>query len=317
MVPGIQAVELSVVYLVLSLAGLVFLWLSALRLQKFLFSRGEPSDGEKDPDYSIPVIDSQSHKDSPFHRWDQRIKIAALLCFMFCTAFLNHLSWAIPALLLAVCAVAAARIPIRYPLRRLTAMAGFLGMFVLVMPITVPMKDGDTLLVFTHLSFMPFNMRGFLLALLICIKAAAIALMAESLLATAPFSSTIQALADLRVPPIICRMILLAYRYIFVFQQETARMAKGMSARGFRKKTDMETLHAIGSFLGMLLVRCFERTQRVYDAMLSRGYDGTLHRTVQFQARGVDWLKGAFWVLAGFALIVGDRFIAFDIFQWF
>lgn len=317
MVPGIRVVELPVAYLIFALAGLVFLWLSALRLQHFLFSRQELPEGEKDPDYSIPVIDSQSQKDSPFHCWDQRIKIAALLCFMFCTAFLNHLSWAIPALLLAVCAVAAARIPLRYPLRRLTAMGGFLGMFVLVMPITVPMKNGDTLLVFSYLSFVPFNTRGFFLALLICVKASAIALMAEPLLATASFSSTIQALADLRVPPIICRMLLLAYRYIFVFQQETARMAKGMISRGFRKKTDMATLRIIGNFLGMLLVRSFERTQRVYDAMLSRGYDGTMHGTFEFRACRVDWLKGAFWVLAGIGLIVGDRIIALDILQWF
>jgi cobalt/nickel transport system permease protein len=34
----------------------------------------------------------------------------------------------------------------------------------------------------------------------------------------------------------------------------------------------MDTLRALASFLGMLFVRSFERTERVFDAMQARGY---------------------------------------------
>jgi cobalt/nickel transport system permease protein len=102
-------------------------------------------------------------------------------------------------------------------------------------------------------------------------------------------------------------MLLLAHRYVYVFQHEAQRMHRGMRVRGFRKRCDLETLRILGNFLGMLLVRSFERTQRVHDAMLSRGYDGKLLWTVAFRATGVDWLKGVSWVAGGIGLLLMDR----------
>lgn len=147
-----------------------------------------------------------------------------------------------------------------------------------------------------------------MLALLICLKASAIALMVEPLLSTSPFPVTIQALARLRVPQMVCQMILLAHRYIFVFQHETSRMKKGMQMRGFRKRTDLETLRTIANFLGMLLVRSFERTQRVYEAMVARGYRGQLSVSHGFRAANADWWKGVFWFVSGIGLVLVDRF---------
>ncbi len=187
-------------------------------------------------------------------------------------------------------------------------MGAFLGMFLVVMPLTVNARSGDLLVRFEHVSFLSFNGRGFMLALLICLKASAIALLVEPLLSTSPFPVTIQALARLRVPQMVCQMILLAHRYIFVFQHETSRMNKGMQMRGFRRRTDMETLHNIGNFLGMLLVRSFERTQRVYEAMIARGYTGQLSVTHEFRAMKGDWWKGLFWLSAGIGLVLVDRF---------
>ena len=132
--------------------------------------------------------------------------------------------------------------------------------------------------------------------------------MVEPLVATSSFSVTVQALARLRVPAAVCQMLLLAYRYIYVFQDEVGRMVKGMSARGFRKRTDVETLNEpSGTSWECLMVRSFERTQRVHDAMLARGYDGAMPSTIEFQMRNTDWMKGAFWVAAGIAILIADK----------
>jgi cobalt/nickel transport system permease protein len=307
MTPFVHVIELPVHFLVLTLGTLALLWVLSLCLLRFLSSGNDSPEAQKERDWGIPALDAQAHRDSPFHRWDPRIKTVALMFFMFCTASLTQPWWACLAVAGAVLSVVVARIPWRSPLRRLAAMATFLGMFLVVMPLTVPARSGDTLLSFSELSFVSFNLRGLMLAILICLKASAIALLVEPLLATAPFPVTIQALSSLKVPPSVCQMILLAHRYIFVFQSEVARMTKGMNARGFTKRTDTETLRTIGNFLGMLLVRSFERTQRVYEAMLARGYDGTLPGGFEFHARRGDWAKGTLWVLAGMALVALDR----------
>jgi len=257
-------------------------------------------------DWTIPVLDACSNLHSVFHKWDPRLKILSLLVYCFLVAALNHILWAFCALVFSLAAVKFSRIPLRSAKRRLMAMAGFLGMFLVIMPLTVPTQQGD-LLVFLQPLPIPFNVRGFLLAVRIILKACAIALMMEPLLNTAPLAVTIQGLRRLGVPDMICQMILLAHRYIFVFLHETNRMYTGMRVRGFRQGTNMATLYTMGNFLGMLFVRSFDRTQRVYDAMLSRGYDGTFPVYTDFFARPKDWLLGICWILMGAGLLLLDR----------
>jgi cobalt/nickel transport system permease protein len=205
-----------------------------------------------------------------------------------------------------------AKIPFRNTKRRLMAMFGFLGMFLVIMPLTVPTQPGDLLLFFQPIP-VPFNVRGLLVAIRIILKAFAIALIMEPLLNTAPLPVTIQALRHLRVPDMICQMILLSHRYIFVFLNEANRMYTGMRVRGFRQKTNLATLHTMGNFLGMLFVSSFNRTQRVYEAMLSRGYNGTFPVYTDFFARPKDWLLGIAWILLGTGLLLLDRTGAFII----
>jgi len=62
------------------------------------------------------------------------------------------------------------------------------------------------------------------------------------------------------------------YRYIFLFIDEAQRMGVAMDSRGFKKGTNLHTLKTIGRLVGMLFVRSYERTEGVYQAMISRGY---------------------------------------------
>jgi cobalt/nickel transport system permease protein len=284
----------------------VFILVRALKTSRTKRA-GEESDAVRD--WSMPAIDSHAHIDSLFHRWDPRIKISSLLAYVFCVASLSRLSTALAALLLAIVSVIITRIPWHRPLRRLAAMGGFLGMFLIVMPLTAPIKPDDTVIILRDLAFASFNVRGFLLAVLVCLKAVSIALMMEPLVGTSPLSTTMEALSRLGAPRQVCQMVLLAHRYIFVFHHEAQRMSTGMKVRGFRKRTNLETLRTLGNFIGMLLVRSFERTERVYEAMLSRGYGAATPSHISFAAGRTDWAKGAFWVIIGAALLIVDRLL--------
>ncbi len=290
--------------LALMAAGLVAGWaLLAWRVR-----RGERSNGSRaDRDWSIPHLGDKATTRSFFHRWDVRFKLVSLITFAFFVVAVRSLPAASAAMLMGLVCVPLARLPFHRTLRRLLAMSGFLAMFIVIMPLTVPTQAEDTLVAFTGLEGISFNLRGAILALTICCKAFAVALLMEPLLATAPLSVTLEGLSRLGVPDKITRMIHLAHRYIFVFLEETRRMATGMKVRGFRKRTNMETLRVTGNFLGMLFVRGFERTYRVYDAMLARGYDGTFQELHRFRSSTGDWLKATFWILLGVVLLGVDR----------
>ena len=306
----LRVIELSIDRLIYGLLGVAFVWAMALCLRRVLGSDRAGDHREETGDWSIPAADSLAHGHSFLHRWDPRIKIVALLFFIFCTASLTHLTFAGAALLLAACTAAIIKVPVRRVAGRLAAMATFLGMILLVIPLTVPAKEGDTVVIFSGLPFLAFNAGGFRTASLICLKAVGIAFLTDPLLSTSPLLTTMQALARLGVPAAACRMFLLTHRYAFVFQEEAMRVSTGLRVRGFWGKTDLETLRTLGNFLGMLLVRSFERTERVYDAMLARGYNGGPLKAGEFLARPGDWVLGFLWVLAGFTLVGLDRFCA-------
>ncbi len=301
--------NVSVYWLMICLATLFILSFGCARL---IFSQSKPNNNgtpQKGRDWTIPAIDAHAQKHSPFHNWDPRFKIVSLFLFWFCVASIQHLPLCLLAFLISWAAVWAAKIPLKTSMKRIAALSGFIGMFLIVMPLTVPVRTGDHLLVVDSFRFIQFNLRGFFIALRIGLKATAIALMMDVVLGTSPFPVTLKALTHLRVPNMICQMLSLAHRYIFVFHHEAKRMTTGMQARGFQKRTSLDTLKAMGNFIGMLFVRSFERTERVYDAMLARGYNGQFPALIEFHSGKKDWLKGCFWAIAGLALVISDRML--------
>ena len=283
---------------------IVLLLLLALRLVR---GRGRRVSGDGVPDWSVPALDAFADRTSFFHRWDPRHKLIGLFLFCFLVVSLDSLFWSGVALGVSVLAAVGCRLPLRRAGRRLLAMSGFLAMFLVILPFTSPLRPGETLVYLPGLDQFPLHGAGFFLALTIVCKACAVALMMEPLFATAPLPVTLAALSRLGVPDTVGQMILLAHRYIFVFLHEMTRMYRGMRVRGFVPGTDIATMNAMGNFLGMLFVRSFERTQRVYDAMLCRGYDGRFPSYASFTATGKDWAKAVLWVMLGLLLLVFDR----------
>ncbi|MEJ5347797.1 MAG: cobalt ECF transporter T component CbiQ [Desulfosoma sp.] len=271
-------------------------------------SRCEAST-EWEVDSPLPELDVEGTHRSFFHHWDPRLKILSLFFFAFMTVSLQHWTGLLICLTIATGSILAARTPMHRARQRLAAISGFLFMLALIMPLTVPFHEGDRHVVLEGLPSVALNLRGLDLAARIGTKAVIVALMMEPLLRTTPFPVTVAALRRLGVPVILCQMLLLMYRYVFVFRHEMQRMWVGMTVRGFGGRTGMETFRDLGCFLGMLFVRSMERTQRVYEAMLCRGYTGTFPSTVRFAAKPKDWIWALTWTAVSLGVFLGDRWL--------
>jgi cobalt/nickel transport system permease protein len=64
-------------------------------------------------------------------------------------------------------------------------------------------------------------------------------------------------------------------RYLHVLFDELGRMTIARRARTFRPG-GLVSWTLLTSLISMLLLRSFERSERVHDAMIARGWDGTL-----------------------------------------
>jgi cobalt/nickel transport system permease protein len=272
-------------------------------LRRMIHNRSAP---EEDRDWSIPPL-ADTIGVSLFHRWDVRCKIVTMLVYSFVIASLKHLTPALAAISISLLVLLITRASLAKVVLRLLAMSGFVGMFLVIIPFSAPVHNGDTVMVFNGMDWLVFNLRGLRLAATIAAKAVAIALLMEPLLSTAPLPVTLQGLSRLGAPEMVGQMVLLSYRYLHVFRHEAKRMSSGMQVRGFRKRTDLATLRALGNFIGMLFIRSFERTERVFDAMRARGYQGRFPEPAELFLQTKDLLLSACWLAIGAALIAYDR----------
>lgn len=115
------------------------------------------------------------------------------------------------------------------------------------------------------------------MAALITLKSNAILCAFAGLVAGLPSASVGRGLRTLRVPASLCQLLLFALRYTHLIADEYGRLASAMRIRAFRPRCNLHTYRSYAYLVGMLLVRSWERAERVYNAMLCRGFDGRFH----------------------------------------
>jgi cobalt/nickel transport system permease protein len=108
------------------------------------------------------------------------------------------------------------------------------------------------------------------------------------LIATTSFVEVVYQLGRLGMPSIICLQFVMTYRYLSVLLSEASSMLTAYSLRspGQRGIKMKDT----GSFLGQLILRSFDRADRVYQAMKCRSFQGTYQGRKAEHPMLKDWL---------------------------
>jgi cobalt/nickel transport system permease protein len=212
-------------------------------------------------------FDQYAYLDSPIHRWEQRSKIIGLGGLILAFAFVQQLVL-IPAMLtMAFLLYLLSRLPRQFWLSRLK----YPGLFILAVVFFLPFASGKT--VIFQWGILSIKQEGIEAVMLILSRFLSILTVTLVLLGTAPFLHTIKALSSLGLPWIIIDMMLLTYRYLEEFSDTLQRMQRSIHLKGFRfKQLNQRNLKIIVQLIGTLIIRSYERSQRVYQAMILRGY---------------------------------------------
>ncbi len=73
-----------------------------------------------------------------------------------------------------------------------------------------------------------------------------------------------------------------------MIEREYKKLEKSLKARSFVPKNSLATYSTVSFLVGMLLVRAYERSQRVQMAMEARGFSGTYHSLYEFNVTYKD-----------------------------
>ncbi|MFH1663034.1 MAG: cobalt ECF transporter T component CbiQ [Chloroflexota bacterium] len=243
-------------------------------------------------------LDQYSDRNSLIHRLDPRSKLLATLAFITAVVLTPAGSWLAGSLYFFTIAtlIVLSRVPLLYIFRRSLVIIPF----VLLVAISIPFfKEGEAAFGFNiwawHLSV---THSGLQLLWSILAKSWLSILSLILLTSTTGFASLLKGLERLRMPKVMVMIMSFMYRYIFLLTDEVMHMKQARDSRNFGGKR-LRQISTIGNMIGTLFIRSYERGERVYAAMVSRGFDGhsrTLNR-LRFSRIDACFISGIILVL--------------------
>ncbi|MDO9565963.1 MAG: cobalt ECF transporter T component CbiQ [Candidatus Desulfaltia sp.] len=243
------------------------------------------------------MIEEINGYDSFIQRLDPRVKIIIAILFSVLAAVSNRFVVLIAALAVSIIILFSAGIKIKEVFKRLIPVNTLLVFLWLFLPFTFA---GEHLF---SIGSLTGTREGVLFAFRITIKSNSIMLMLITLAVSTPIFTIGHAMHQLGMPQKLVHLFFFTYRYLHVIYKEYTRLVNSMKIRGFKPKTDLHTYKSYAHLVGMLLVRGFDRSQRVHNAMICRGFRGKLYSLSSFSISRADII--AFILMAGFILILG------------
>jgi cobalt/nickel transport system permease protein len=239
-------------------------------------------------------LDLLAMRESAIHRLDPRVKVLTTLVYVLCVVSFGRYELAamLPFLFYPVTLLALADLPVGYIVRKVMVVLPFAVMVGLFNPLI----DRQVVLYLGALDIWG----GWLSCLSIVMRSLLTAAAAIVLVAVTGFPTICAALEQLGMPRVFAVQLLFLYRYIFVLTDEGGRVARARQLRACGNRG--LGLRAFGSLLGHLLLRTWERAERIHMAMLARGFTGEMPVRRQGSFGRREWLFLFGWITLFLAL---------------
>ncbi len=236
----------------------------------------------------VHFLDPYRHSHSLVHQLDGRVKFVLVVAFILTCSLTPVSAWAVYILLFALILSIQilSTLGVGYVLKR----ASLALPFVLAALPVIFTVDGAALF------FLPIgtwtltaSVEGLERFISIALKSWLSVQAAIVMAAVTPFPELLQAMRAVGIPRLLVAMFGLTWRYLFVLIDEALRLIRARAARSGvnpevnRPERSRRThegggivwrAQVAGGMAGSLFLRGFERSDRIYTAMLSRGYDG-------------------------------------------
>jgi len=266
----------------------------------------------------VHFLDPYRPGSSPIHTLDARVKFVLAVAFILTVALAPIAAWPVYILLFAliVSVEILSELGVAYVLKRaLLAIPFILAAFPVIFTIPGQVLFSFPLGPWTLSASLPGLERFVSIALKSWISMQAAIVLA----AATNFPDLMVAMRAVRVPRLLVSIFGLMWRYLFVLADEAMRLMRARQARsGVSDRPELKSRGSLvwrarvaGGMAGNLFLRAFERSDRIYVAMLSRGYDGEARSQPLPQISTSNWLTLAVsLVLLLLLLIFGLAFWA-------
>jgi cobalt/nickel transport system permease protein len=235
-------------------------------------------------------IDKYSNLDSPVHRIDPRVKLVAVFSVIVIiiseapgAVFPFIFYGAIIAVLIIV-----SRIPPAYIMKRCLIAAPFILLAAIFYPVSSLMGQGYHAFDINNPEVkagLTILLKGFMALILLIL-----------LTSTEKFHNLLLGLRKLKMPRLLGVISALMYRYVFIIHDEMLRTTRARDSRT-PGRLNISRIKVYGNQSAMIFLRSLERSQIVYNSMLSRGFNGEFPGMQSLSLRGKDVIAAIVFVL--------------------
>jgi cobalt/nickel transport system permease protein len=249
------------------------------------------------------AFDRYHETESFLHRLDPRVKVVVTVVFILSNALLPDGAWVAFGFswLFLLLANQLSNLGIGFTIKRSLVALPF-ALIALTVLFSIP---GNPLSTFRFLFWdLTITDAGLLRFVSILVRSWLSVQMAILLVATTRFPDLIHALEHLRVPSILTTIIAFLYRYLFVLADEVFRLMRARESRAAAAPDKRAggsvawRAKVAGNMAGQLFLRSYERSDRVYNAMLARGYAGHMETINPHELRRRDYITVALALIA-------------------
>ncbi|NLI91996.1 MAG: cobalt ECF transporter T component CbiQ [Peptococcaceae bacterium] len=237
--------------------------------------------------YNLRLLDDLAKKGTSIHRVHPLIKLLTTVVYLTVVVSFGRyqISGLMPFLFYPVLIFALGEVPVLPILKRI----------IIVEPLIIGI--GILNPIFDHQTFMfgGFTVSmGWVTFLSIMIKCALTVTVALLLVATTGMDGLAAAMRMLKIPKAFVLQLVLTYRYIAVLLEEAARTLRAYSLRAPGQRGIHRS--AWGTLAGQLLLRTFDRAERVYQGMCLKGFTGEYYTGKSNRIRIIDLFFLAGWI---------------------
>lgn len=233
--------------------------------------------------FNLGNLDRLSYQDTFIHRIDPRVKLLSSLVFIVVViSFPKYeVTGLLPFFLFPILLLTLGDIPVRFILKKVLVVSPFALFIGIFNPLLDNSRSAFTILGFT-VSLGWISFASIMLKFALTISTALL------LIATTSFPGICFAMQKLRIPQVFVAQLLFLYRYIFVLTEEVMKIVRARNMRSFGKR-GRELKHFV-PIIGVLFMRAVDRAERVYYAMLARGFNGKINSIKSYALNISDML---------------------------
>jgi cobalt/nickel transport system permease protein len=250
-------------------------------------------------------LDQYSDRNSFMHRLDPRTKFIVTLVFILAVILTPPIRWEAFIFYFVIISilVVISLVPVLYVLKRSLLVLPFVA----VVAISLPFFKEDVTSGSYNIGLLHVSAAGLQVFYTILAKAWLSGLGLILLTATTKVTELLRGLEQMRFPRVMIMILSFMYRYIFVITDEVMRMKQARDSRNFGGR-HWRQIKTVGNMIGTLFIRSYEHGERVYTAMIARGYDGESRTLNELNFKVADGIFGIGLIIA---LVISTTLVYF------